>query len=109
MAVGKGSMARAAKAAGQDGKAAEQTATLKAAEPVKAAADKKASARAGKKNSASTKKVPEKTVAAAETITAPTEAVLQQIVYQKSDGMLERDAAANEIFGLGDAMPVYYF
>lgn len=78
MAVGKGSMARAAKAA-----------------------DKKAAAPA--------KKTSGKAVAAAETIAAPAEEVLQQIVYQKSDGVLERDAAPNEIFGLGDAMPVYYF
>lgn len=31
------------------------------------------------------------------------------IVYQKSSGMLERAAEPNERFGLGDAMPVYYF
>lgn len=86
MAVGKGSMARAAKTAGT-----------------------------AKKTSASTKKPAGKTVAAAEaiaaaeTIAAPTEAVMQQVVYQTSSGMLERDANPNEIFGLGDAMPVYYF
>lgn len=32
-----------------------------------------------------------------------------EIVYQKSNGMLERAAEPNERFGLGDAMPVYYF
>lgn len=32
-----------------------------------------------------------------------------EIVYQKSSGMLERAAEPNERFGLGDAMPVYYF
>ena len=79
MAVGKGSVARAAKA--QNSKTAS---TVK-----KAAAAKK--------------------VAAAKTVTAPEEAVLQQIVYQPSSGMLERDAKPNERFGLGDAMPVYYF
>lgn len=110
MAVGKGSMARAAKAAGQDGKATEQAASIKTAESAQSAtAGKKASAGKAKKASVSAKKTSEKTVAAAETIAAPTEEVLQQIVYQKSDGMLERDAAPNEIFGLGDAMPVYYF
>ena len=31
------------------------------------------------------------------------------IVYQRSSGMLERAAEPNERFGLGDAMPVYYF
>ncbi len=86
MAVGKGSMARAAKAAGQEGK-------------VKSVASPK-------KVSGKTSKTP---VAAAETIAAPTEAVMQQVVYQTSSGMLERDANSNEIFGLGDAMPVYYF
>lgn len=80
MAVGKGSMARAAKTAGT-----------------------------AKKTSASTKKPSGKAVAAAETIAAPTEAVMQQVVYQTSSGILERDANPNEIFGLGDAMPVYYF
>ena len=86
MAVGKGSMERAAKTAGT-----------------------------AKKTSTSTKKTSGKTVAATETvaaaemIVAPTEAVMQQVVYQTSSGMLERDANPNEIFGLGDAMPVYYF
>ena len=86
MAVGKGSMERAAKTAGT-----------------------------AKKTSISTKKTSGKTVAATETVAAaemiavPTEAVMQQVVYQTSSGMLERDANPNEIFGLGDAMPVYYF
>lgn len=79
MAVGKGSVARAAKA--QNSKTV--TTTKKAASATK--------------------------VADAGTVTAPDEAVLQQIVYQPSSGMLERDAEPNERFGLGDAMPVYYF
>lgn len=33
----------------------------------------------------------------------------KEIVYQKSSGMLTRAAEPNERFGLGDAMPVYYF
>lgn len=33
----------------------------------------------------------------------------EEIVYQKSSGMLTRAAKPNERFGLGDAMPVYYF
>lgn len=77
MAVGKGSMERAAKTAPAK-KAAKTTAKTKSA-------------------------------AAAETIAAPTEEVMEKIVYQKSGGMLERDAEPNEVFGLGDAMPVYYF
>ena len=103
MSVGKGSMARAAKAAGQDGKTTEQAVAAKTAEKKGAA---KKSAASPKKASGKTPKAP---VAAAEIIAAPTEAVMQQVVYQKSSGMLERDAAPNEIFGLGDAMPVYYF
>lgn len=107
MAVGKGSMARAAKAAGQDGAALAKE-TEKA--PVSAKKTTRKPAAVDKAASAGTaKKAAGKTVAAAETIAAPTEEVLQQIVYQKSGGMLERDAAPNEIFGLGDAMPVYYF
>ena len=80
MAVGKGSMERAAKAA-----------------PAK------------KKTEGTAKAKTVKSVAASGTLTAPDEAVLQQIVYQSSSGMLSRDARPNESFGLGDAMPVYYF
>ena len=80
MAVGKGSMERAAKAS---------------------SSKKKAGGTAKAKTAGS--------AAAAQTVTAPDEAVLQQIVYQSSSGMLSRDAEPNERFGLGDAMPVYYF
>lgn len=91
MAVGKGSMERAAKTAGTSEASAKKTQTAKA--PAKKAA----------KTAAKTKRV------AAETIAAPTEEVMEKIVYQKNNGMLERDAEPNEVFGLGDAMPVYYF
>lgn len=89
MAVGKGSMERAAKTAagaatGAAGKS--QEAAAKAAPAKKAAKPK----------------------AAAKTIAAPTEEVMEKIVYQTSSGILERDAAPNESFGVGDAMPVYY-
>lgn len=87
MAVGKGSMERAAKTA-------EKTQTAEAAAKTKKASAKKAAK--------------PKTEAAA-MIAAPTEEVLEKIVYQASDGMLERDAKPNERFGVGDAMPVYYF
>lgn len=93
MAVGKGSMERAAKtAAGAAEKS--QTAVKKAQAPKAAPAKKTAKT---------------KSVAAAETIPAPTEEVMQKVVYQTSSGMLERAAEPNESFGLGDAMPVYYF
>ena len=85
MAVGKGSVERAAKV-----KAAEKKTAEKKTETAKAV------------------KTPE-TVTAADIVASPDEQVLGQIVYQSSSGMLERDAEPNEIFGLGDAMPVYYF
>ncbi len=92
MAVGKGSMERAAKAAAE--------------KKTGAAAEKKTSARSSKKTVIADN-------AAAETeasvIAAPSNEVMEQIVYQKSSGMLERAAEPNERFGLGDAMPVYYF
>ncbi len=39
----------------------------------------------------------------------PDQKVMEKIVYQKNSGILERDALPNERFGLGEAMPVYYF
>lgn len=81
MAVGKGSVERAAKAKAAEKKPGTTAKAVTAAE----------------------------TVTAAKTVAAPDEKVLQQIVYQSSSGMLERDAEPNERFGLGDAMPVYYF
>lgn len=98
MAVGKGSMARAAKAAGKETAPAEETAgKSKTAVQKEEATVKKTTA---KKTAAKT--------AAAEVIAAPSGEVLQQIVYQECSGVLERAAGPNEIFGLGDAMPVYY-
>lgn len=85
-------MERAAKTAGTSQTAVKEVQTAKAA-PVKKA----------------TKAPKAKAVKAAETIAAPTEEVMEKIVYQTSDGMLGRDAKPNELFGLGDAMPVYYF
>lgn len=93
MAVGKGSMERAAKTAA--GAAEKSQTSVKKAQTAKAAPAKRAAKT--------------KNVAAAETITAPTEEVMQKVVYQTSSGMLERAAKPNESFGLGDAMPVYYF
>ncbi len=130
MAVGKGSMKRAAKAAGAkatEAKAPEETTagtkTAEAKTPKeKPAGAKKASASEKEENKAPAKKaasaakgssaktdVKAEAVAAAEVIAAPSEEVLQRIVYQKSNGMLEREPGSNEIFGLGDEMPVYYF
>ncbi len=42
-------------------------------------------------------------------IAAPTKEVMEKIIRRSDDGMLGRDARPNERFGIGDAMPVYYF
>ena len=94
MAVGKGSMARAAKAAEES------------ADKVPA---KNRTKKSAAKATGPTEKKTAKTVVTAETVAAPSEEVLRQIIYQSSVGILERDAKPNESFGLGDAMPVYYF
>lgn len=88
MAVGKGSMERASKAAVQ--KTPEKTAV------------KKTTVKATPKTRAA------KTIAA-KTIAAPDPEVMDQIVYQNSSEMVYRDAKPNERFEIGDSMPVYYF
>lgn len=82
MAVGKGSMARAAKSA------ASGTQGEKKAKPAAKTVAKTVKPSAG---------------------AVPKEEVSKQIVYEKNSGMLERDAEPNERFGVGDAMPLYYF
>lgn len=83
MAVGKGSMARASKTA------------AKAAEAVKAPEGAQA-ARTRQESETSAKAAEKKT----------SEGV---IVYEKSSQMLDRAVGPDERFGIGDAMPVYYF
>ncbi|MCR4656519.1 MAG: hypothetical protein K5770_09865 [Lachnospiraceae bacterium] len=80
MAVGKGSMERAAKAA--EKKTGTKTAPAKGAS---------------------------KAVVGENVIAAPDKEVVEKVVYQKSSGMLERAAEPNERFSVGDPMPVYYF
>lgn len=87
MAVGKGSMARAAKSAASGTQGTSGTQGNKKAKPA---------AKAAKPSKPSTG-------------TVPKEEVSKQIVYEKNRGMLERDAEPNERFGVGDAMPLYYF
>lgn len=82
MAVGKGSMARAAKSA------ASGTQGEKKAKPAAKTAAKETKSSSG---------------------AVPKEETSKQIVYEKNSGMLERDAEPNERFGVGDAMPLYYF
>lgn len=85
MAVGKGSMARAAKTA-EAGKEPAKKANEAPQESRKQAAA--GGVKQLKKKTASTAKA--------------------RIVYQTSSGVLERAALPNEIFAIGDAMPVYY-
>lgn len=95
MAVGKGSMERAAKAAGTD-KAPKDT-------------DKAKTPSKRKTTKAAPKKPVSKAPDVKEEAVVPVPEKEEQITYQKSSGMLERNAEPNEKFGLGDAMPVYYF
>ncbi len=57
------------------------------------------------------KKTPAKkeTKPKAAAIAAPAEEVVEKLIDRSNDGILARDAMPNERFGIGDAMPVYYF
>ena len=85
MAVGKGSMARASKAA-------DNTSVSKETKRTTA------------KTTAKTK-----AVAASKVISGTSKEVMQMIEYQKSDQVLDREPEENETFGVGDAMPIYFF
>ena len=81
MAVGKGSMARASKAA-----------------------DNTSVPKETKRTTAKTK-----AVTASKVISGTSKEVMQMIEYQKSDQVLDREPEENETFGVGDAMPIYFF
>jgi hypothetical protein len=85
MAVGKGSMARASKAA-------DNTSVPKEIKRTTA------------KTTAKTK-----VVTASKVISGTSKEVMQMIEYQKSDQVLDREPEENETFGVGDAMPIYFF
>ena len=85
MAVGKGSMARASKAADNTSVSKETTRTTA-------------------KTTAKTK-----AVTASKVISGTSKEVMQMIEYQKSDQVLDREPEENETFGVGDAMPIYFF
>ncbi len=89
MAVGKGSMARASKAA-------DNTSVSKET--------KRTTARTTAKTTAKTK-----AVTASKVISGTSKEVMQMIEYQKSDQVLDREPEENETFGVGDAMPIYFF
>lgn len=85
MAVGKGSMVRASKAA-------DNTSVSKETKRTTA------------KTTAKTK-----AVTASKVISGTSKEVMQMIEYQKSDQVLDREPEENETFGVGDAMPIYFF
>ncbi|MCI7169539.1 hypothetical protein MSB04_03815 [bacterium] len=85
MAVGKGSMDRASKAA-------DNTSVSKETKRTTA------------KTTAKTK-----AVTASKVISGTSKEVMQMIEYQKSDQVLDREPEENETFGVGDAMPIYFF
>lgn len=85
MAVGKGSMARASKAA-------DNTSVSKETKRTTA------------KTTAKTK-----AVTASKVISGTSKEVMHMIEYQKSDQVLDREPEENETFGVGDAMPIYFF
>lgn len=89
MAVGKGSMARASKAA-------DNTSVSKET--------KRTTARTTAKTTAKTK-----AVTASKVISGTSKEVMQMIEYQKSNQVLDREPEENETFGVGDAMPIYFF
>ena len=125
MAVGKGSMARASKAAA--GKKADTKATVVAnadekvveavAVDVKEDASKAETKKAVPKKPAAKKtttkkatpKKEETPVAAATVVEATSKQVMKEIVYQKSSQVLDREPEVNETFGIGEAMPIYLF
>ena len=124
MAVGKGSMARASKAAAAKSNERKEDTVLNVEaqkaginekngqdegtqKPVLAA---KASKKATKKSTVKKAEMMEETkVTTGSVIEATSEQVLKQIVYQKSSQVLDREAEKNETFGVGEAMPIYFY
>lgn len=123
MAVGKGSMARASKAADNTSvsKEIKETAVTEPVkadhvvteEPVKKAAATGTKCTATKKAAAktTTAKTAAKTkaVTASKVISGTSKDVMHMIEYQKSNQVLDREPEENETFGVGDAMPIYFF
>lgn len=123
MAVGKGSMARASKAAAKKTQTTiENNAEVKAAdrkeetmvsggECEKSTELKSAEKRTAAKKTTIKKTTPKKEdkAAVSSLIVATSEQVMKEIVYQSSSQVLNRDAMENETFGIGEAMPIYLF
>ena len=53
--------------------------------------------------------VKETAVKTSSVVTGTSEEVMEMIEYQKSSQVLDREPEANEIFGVGEAMPIYFF
>ena len=110
MAVGKGSMARASKAADHTSAPKE----TKVAEEVKV---EEAAVEAEKKAPTKTKKTTTRKTTAKKTttkvtsavVTGTSEQVMQAIEYQKSSQVLDREPEMNETFGVGESMPIYFY
>lgn len=120
MAVGKGSMARASKAAAQKAGIENMTeAANTAAEtgaisersqmPLKVTTKPTTGKTAGKKTIAKKAAPKKETGAAAAVVGAASEQVMREIVYQKSSQVLDRETKVNETFGVGEAMPIYFY
>lgn len=120
MAVGKGSMARASKAADNTSVPKETIATEQAKpghavveEPVKKAAatgtKRTVAKKAATKTTSAKTTVKTKAVTASKVISGTSKEVMHMIEYQKSDQVLDREPEENETFGVGDAMPIYFF
>lgn len=115
MAVGKGSMARASKAATNTSapKDTKATETVKVEKAVAGETTKKTTTAKVKKTT--TKKAVDKamtketSVTASAVITGTSKEVLKAIEYQKSSQVLDREPEMNESFGVGEAMPIYFF
>ena len=50
-----------------------------------------------------------KAVTASKVISGTSKDVIHMIEYQKSNQVLDREPEENETFGVGDAMPIYFF
>ena len=72
------------------------------------AADNKSVSKETKRTTAKTT-AKTKAVTASKVISGTSKEVMQMIEYQKSDQVLDREPEENETFGVGDAMPIYFF
>jgi len=133
MPIGKDSLNRAATAAGKS-KSTKPVAKTQVKKPiedekkavaakkttteVKAAVTKTAEKKTVDKKTADKKAVDKKAAVKKTTVKkatvknsrlTPLKEVMDMIQYEESFQVLQRDAGVNETFGIGDAMPIYYY